>query len=133
MDLGWESDLLTEVPMLVSPPWFITFHVFTARIDYLLEWEKMANFNGEDVLQIVYNCTAFNDRYYVLLVYNAKTLLLFILLWGQRMVSKRLVNCQRLRWPFTELGPPVIAGTRKRIAVTAILLTILTTNMSDIT
>ena len=32
----------------------------------------MVNFNGGDVPQMVNHCTAFNDRYYVFLVFNAK-------------------------------------------------------------
>ena len=52
----------------------------TVRIDYLLEWDErsyvslqsMVNSNGVDVPQRVNHCTAFNDRYYVFLVYNAK-------------------------------------------------------------
>ena len=32
-------------------------------------------------------------------------LLFFILLRGQRIVSERLVNGQRIRWPFTWPGP----------------------------
>ena len=47
---------------------------------YLLEWNKsscvslqlMVNSNGGDIPQMVNHCTAFNERYYVYLVFNAK-------------------------------------------------------------
>ena len=60
--------------------WFINIHVSTAKIDYLLEWDEsssvslqaIVNSNGGDVPQMVNHCIAFNDRYYVFLVFNTK-------------------------------------------------------------
>ena len=64
--------------------WFINFHIFTVKIDYLLEWgecscvslQSMVNSNGGDVPQMVNHCTAYNDRYYIFLVFNARRELL---------------------------------------------------------
>ena len=85
----------------------------------------MVNSNGEDVAQMVNHCTAYNDSYYLFLIFTVEKqnycinfdtfklkvhrriivatipmffmLLFFILLRGQRMVSEPFMNGQRIR------------------------------------